>query len=282
MLNGDIDYYKTADESLISQVDESLVIPASTLTTSCLFINWRCPPMDDVRVRQAIYMAIDEEYTNETLEYGYATVAEGIVGEAFTDPAGGSFRTDDNSLVPSFSEDRLAQAQELLAEAGYPGGEGMPTLVYLTANTVLGGRRAEFFQAMLQDNLGLDIEVESYDVPTYLSLIGGSDYAFSYMTMNASCDNVIEMLSNFITDSDLFGISIQEYDDLYEEYRYETDPEKQSELMHEAEELLLNEYYAFRPIVYAVNLDVVSEDVDNLVTEPAGNTLHNFTTLSTW
>lgn len=285
MGNGELDYYKYASDSLISQMgDSGQVTSSEMLATSCLFMNWRCTPLDDVRVREAIYLALDASYTNEVLEDGYAAIARGLVGEKFSDPAGGSFRTDDNALIEDYSDDQLDRARELLAEAGYPDGEGMPTLVYLTSNSTKGNQRAEFFQAQLSDTLGISVEVGSYDTPTYLSMIGGSDYAFSYMTINASCDNAIEMLSNFTTDSDMFGVSIDEFDEIFNELQTEADPATQSELMHEAERILLEENYAFRPLVNGYVLDMFGDDVDSdsITIDPTGLTLHSYLAKTTW
>lgn len=283
MANGELDYYKYATDSLIAQIgDAGQVENAEMLATACLFMNWRCAPLDDVRVRQAIYLAIDAGYVNDTLEGGHATLAQGFVGDKFSDPAGGSFRTADNSLVEDFSDAQLEQAKQLLADAGYPNGEGLPKLVYLTSNSTRGTQRAEFFQALLKDNLGIEVEVGAYDTPTYLSMIGGSDYAFSYMSMNASCDNAGELLANFTTDADMFGVSVPAFDELYAELQVEPDAERQSELLHEAEDLLLRENYAFRPIVYGYNIQMFASDVEDIVIDPVGNTLHNYLSKTGW
>lgn len=285
MMNGEIDYYKYAGDSLIAQLgDTAIVKNAEMLATACLFMNWRCAPLDDVRVRQAIYLAIDATYVNETLESGRAVIAEGLVGDKYTDPAGGSFRTSSNALVEEYSEDALAQAQQLLADAGYPNGEGLPKLVYLTMSNDKGTKRAEFFQALLKDNLGIEVEVGAYDVPTYLSMISGSDFAFSYMTLNTSCDCVGEMLANFTSDADLFGVSIPEFDEVYAQLQTEADPSAQSELMHQAEEILLKDNYAFRPIVYGYAVNAYGADVDesSIVIDPTALGLHDYLSKTTW
>lgn len=285
MANGELDYYKYATDALIAQMGGNAnVVNAEMLATACLFMNWRCAPLDDVRVREAVYLAIDASYTNDTLESGYGAIARGVVGDKFSDPQGGSFRTDDNSLVEDYSDAQLERARELLAEAGYPNGEGLPKLVYLTSNSTKGNQRAEFFQALLKDALGIEVEVGSYDTPTYLSMIGGSDYAFSYMSMNATCDNAVEMLSNFTTDADMFGISIPEYDELFEKLQTEADAATQSELMHEAESVLLRDNFAFRPIVYgyALNMFGSAVDPDSVVIDPTALTIHSYLKRTDW
>lgn len=285
MGNGELDYYKNASDSLVAQVGSSAVAKnVELLSTACLFMNWRCAPLDNPKVREAIFRAVDAGYVNETLEGGHAVVAKGFVGDKFSDPQGGSFRSDSNALVPDYSDGELEKAKQLLAEAGYPDGTGLPKLVYMTSNSTVGTKRAEFFQALLKDNLGVEVEVAAYDTPTYLSKIGGSDYAFSYMSLNASCDNATELLANFTSDSDTFGVSIPEYDAAFAELQATADAAKQSELMHKAESILLADSYAFRPIVYSYVVDLFGSKVDesSVTIDPTGLALHNYLARTGW
>lgn len=283
MSNGEIDVYKYVEDSLISQMGDNMqVVDSELLSTASLFFNWACKPLDDVRVREAIFLAIDASYTNDTLENGKASLARGVVGDKFSDPNGGSFRTSSNSLVEDYDDSKLETAKELLAEAGYPNGEGLPSLVYLTSSTTRGNARAEFFQAMLKDNLGIQVEVGSYDIPTYLSMLTGSDYAFSYVNQDASCDNAEELLSFYTTSGEQFGISIPEYDDLMAQVATETDPEVQSDLLHQAEEVLIKDNYAFRPVLYGYGLTGYGKDVQNIVIDPTGTTLYQYMTKTSW
>ena len=158
----------------------------------------------------------------------------------------------------------------------------MPKLVYLTSNTTRGNQRAEFFQAMLKDNLGIQVEVGSYDIPTYLSMLGGSDYAFSYVTQDACCDNAEELMAFYTTTGGQFNISIPAYDTLIEQAATEPDAQKQSELLHEAEEVLLKENFAFRPCVYGYSVSAYGSDVQHIVCDPTGTTLFNYMTKTSW
>ncbi len=283
MSNGEIDVYKYVTDSLISQLGDNIQVKESDLlATASLFMNWNCAPLDNVNVRKAIYLAVDASYTNDTLENGHATIAEGLVGDAFSDPKGGSFRSSSNVLIEEKGEAQLERAKQALADAGYPNGEGLPKFVYLTSNTTRGNQRAEFFQAMLKDNLGIQVEVGSYDIPTYLSMLGGSDYAFSYVTQDASCDNAEELMGFYTTDGDQFGVSIPAYDSLMEQVASEADANKQSELLHEAEKVLLAENYAFRPVAYGYVMSAYGKDVSNIVTDPTGTTLYNYLSKTSW
>jgi ABC-type transport system substrate-binding protein len=80
--------------------------------------NTRIKPLDDRRVRQAVLAAIDREAIIEEIHLGKHTAARGVVppGTLGFNPA----------LAAPGHDPRRARA--LLAEAGYPGGRGLPKI----------------------------------------------------------------------------------------------------------------------------------------------------------
>lgn len=112
--------------------------------------NTRIPPFNDPLVRRAISLAIDRRALVDTVLGGQAVAAErGVVPPGFV---GYPYDT-----VPPLVH-APDSARRLLASAGYPGGEGLPTL-YLHVNN--GGfgyiRVAGAVQAMLERELGLHV-----------------------------------------------------------------------------------------------------------------------------
>ena len=102
-------------------------------------------PFKDVRVRQAFIYAIDRDaIVTQVLNNAWAT-ATGLVPPN----------------IPQFNPDLEAypydpaKAQELLADAGYPGGAGFPTVELATLDTTV----AEAMAAMLTANLGITVEI---------------------------------------------------------------------------------------------------------------------------
>jgi peptide/nickel transport system substrate-binding protein/oligopeptide transport system substrate-binding protein len=81
--------------------------------------NTRMKPLDDRRVRQAILYAIDREAIISEIWLGRHALAKGIL------PPG---TLGFNPKLKGYAYDP-ARARELLAQAGYPGGRGFPTLV---------------------------------------------------------------------------------------------------------------------------------------------------------
>ena len=124
--------------------------------------QWGCfnpqVPCHDKRVRQALSYAIDKELIRDEL-YGGTDVmhAKGwsVVGPS---TIGYSPELDPFPFDPE-------KAQELLADAGYPGGEGFGKYII---NVPLGSlplksESGQLVGEMLRENLGLDVEVKVWD-----------------------------------------------------------------------------------------------------------------------
>lgn len=105
------------------------------------------PPFDDVRIRKAFSMAIDRQFLVDSVLNGLAVPAKhGVVAPGFAEYPYDS--------VPPLVYDPVA-ARQLLAEAGYPGGEGLATVFLQVNNTGFGYVRvAGEVQSMLERNLG--------------------------------------------------------------------------------------------------------------------------------
>ncbi len=120
----------------------------------------------DVRVRQALSMAIDRQELVTRVSRGDQFPAYGI-----TPPLPGVY-----PAVVGFEED-YDKARELLAEAGYPGGAGFPVMSILY-NTSEGHKAiAEYVQQKWNEELGITIEIENQEWGTYLDSRDNQDFA---------------------------------------------------------------------------------------------------------
>jgi oligopeptide transport system substrate-binding protein len=102
-------------------------------------------PLNDVRVRRALSMAIERERLVESELQGTARAANGFL--PFTEKT--SFRIEQDISV----------ARQLLADAGYKGGKGFPTLRLVVNRNELQLRIARQVVKMWQDNLGITVEI---------------------------------------------------------------------------------------------------------------------------
>lgn len=109
-------------------------------------------PLDNLKVRQAIEMAIERAPIVNS-------VMNGLVGETDTFGHPGWPTEAGQQPLPN----NVAEAQKLLAQAGYPGGKGVPTL-YLYTQTQADNPNsvsiAEALQQEFKQNLGINFQIE--------------------------------------------------------------------------------------------------------------------------
>ncbi len=99
------------------------------LTCMWLVVNTQREALSDARVRKALAMAVDRDALCESVVMGGVTPAFSIVPSTFVDYSTGKLFNDHEPNFPYDPE----QARALLAEAGYPNGEGFPTITYGTS-----------------------------------------------------------------------------------------------------------------------------------------------------
>lgn len=141
-------------------MDNSPYVNAPYLGTYYYLLNTAEPPLDDVRVRRALALAVDRERLIRTVLHDVYVPAWSI-----TPP-------DTLGYYPpkllSFDPER---ARALLAEAGYPGGEGWPGLE-LTYNTSEAHRKiAIALQQMWKDVLGVHVTLTNQEWKVFLDSV---------------------------------------------------------------------------------------------------------------
>ncbi|MEA2624557.1 MAG: peptide/nickel transport system substrate-binding protein [Candidatus Binatota bacterium] len=147
-------------EWLASHTDRCIERTRGT-TFQYLGFNLRRPPLDHIRVRRAIALAIDRESIIAGLLGGTARAATGLLS-----PEHWAYEPS----VRTYAHDP-AQARRLLDEAGYPDPDGSGPAVRFRLSyktTVLDSRRriAEAVQANLAD-VGVGVDVQSYEWGTF-------------------------------------------------------------------------------------------------------------------
>ena len=102
------------------------------LGTYYISLNDQREPFTDAKVRKALSLAIDRDYVANTIMQGTYEPAYNFVGPGIVDETG-MFYDNANGGERYISDDyeaNLEEAKSLLAEAGYPDGEGFPTITY--------------------------------------------------------------------------------------------------------------------------------------------------------
>jgi len=246
------------------ELSEQLTIQPRLCTYYYGFTNNK-PPFDDPMVRKAFSAAINRKSLIDNVTKGGQLPANtfappGIFGNVAQDPDIAPWALD--------AEMGKEKAQEWLAEAGYPDGEGFPT-VTLMHNTSEGHRSiAEAIQSMWKSTLNVDIEVTNQEWGVYLDTLNNktpleqmphvwrlgwcADYADNNNWVHEVFNNQegANRLRRGCLDATCTEVEPLEFDELTEEAGKLTDPEKRKELYREAERILVEEEAAYAPIYY--------------------------------
>lgn len=133
-------------------------------------LNTSRPPLDDVRVRRALSLAVDRESLVNDVVRG-----AGRAASSFTPPGAGY----DCSFAGLPRKEQVEQARFLLAEAGYPDGQGFPAIEIMTTSRDVQRVMAESIQAMWQDVLGIHAEIRACEWTAYKAAQQNGDYDVS-------------------------------------------------------------------------------------------------------
>lgn len=132
------------------------------LGTYYVSLNLQRDAFKDAKVRKALSLAIDRDYVANTIMQGTYSAADSIVGPGIVDESG---YFHDNGNAPYISADyeaNLAEAKKLLEEAGYPNGEGYPTIEYSTNDAGYHVPLAEYLQQAWGD-LGITLTINKME-----------------------------------------------------------------------------------------------------------------------
>lgn len=200
-------------------------------------------PFNDVRVRQAFAMAVDRESIVRNITLGGETPAYHFTLEGVG-----------NYVSRSRTRLDFDEARRLLAEAGYPGGVGMPpiTLLYNTAENHRA--IAEAVQQTWKRELGVMMTLENQEWRVYLDSMSQGNFQISRAGLIMDPFDPSQFLKVFLRNSGFnrTGWSDPEYDRLYEEVMQTTDVEKRLELMQQMEKIL-TDAMPILPVYYYVN-----------------------------
>lgn len=213
------------------------------LATYFYRFNTKKPPLDDVRVRRALSLAIDREQLVSKVTLGGQIPARNLTPPETAGYTAGNLLTGD-----------VAEAQRLLAEAGFPGGQGFPELEILF-NTSDGHRRiAEAIQQMWRANLGINIGLYNQEAKVQSDSMREGNYTIARMAWIGDYVDASTFLELMLSDSgnNQTGWANPEYDRLVAAARYKIDPTERFALYRQAEEILMAES-PIAPIYFYVN-----------------------------
>ncbi len=208
-------------------------------------------PFTDVRVRKALSLAIDREYVASTIMQGIYTPAYALVGPGIVDE-NGYFMDNANGGEPYISSDyeaNLEEAKQLMAEAGYPDGEGFPTITYSANDAGYHIAVAEYLQQAWGE-LGITMNIDKVEWSSFIPMRRAGDYDVSRNGWSMDYNDPSNMIELFTTNNGNNDgkYANPEFDQLIEDSRV-ADSATHFQKLHEAEDLLMNDV-ACIPVAY--------------------------------
>jgi peptide/nickel transport system substrate-binding protein len=231
-------------------------------------INKRVKPLDDVRVRRAMSMALDRKFILQRLWFGSGKVATGPLCETtkFYDPS---------VKMPDFD---LAAANKLLDDAGYKAdGSGVRFTIRHIALPYgeVWTRLSEYFRASMQ-KIGIGVTMETTDAGGHAARMANWDYETTANYVYQVGDANIGMEQYFASENirkvafnNVGGYQNERVDELLKKARYAIDPAERQKLLSEFQQIAVDDM----PYIYLVQMSFptfYSNKLHNVITTAMG------------
>jgi peptide/nickel transport system substrate-binding protein/oligopeptide transport system substrate-binding protein len=144
--------------------------------------------------------------------------------------------------VAGMTESNVAEGLDLLKEAGYPRGKGLPPVIIKVTRGSSAEAAAQRLAEAWEEGLSLKVEIKSYDYQTYLKELEKDDYTIGAVTWIGDFADPLAFLQIWTSGSNLNDArySNPAYDRMID--RAMAEPwEERFALLAEAEALLLHE-----------------------------------------
>ncbi len=238
--------------SLLSQPD---------LSTLAYVFNTRTGLFADASVRRAFTQALDRETFVASVLGGVGVAAQGWL------PPGSPGADLPDGVGAAFDP---AAAQALLAQAGYPNGQGVPAVRLIYANVGPNALRAEFAQAQFRDHLGVKVDLVPLDPQAMGPAVFGGDFDLALFGWTADYPDPDNWLPELFRSDGAFNISgyrSPEFDALAVAAAAELDPVRRLDLWAQAHARMVTDA-PFLFLTHSERVRLVRPGLADLVVTP--------------
>jgi oligopeptide transport system substrate-binding protein len=228
-----------------------IISVAPYLGTYYYVINIRKAPLNNLKLRRALSLAIDRKSLAEHVVKGGRLPAY-----SFTPPGTAGYTAD------AYLKEDIEEARRLLAEAGYPGGKGLPAfeIMYNTSNR--NRKIAEAIQEMWRKNLNVSAELINKDWKVYLDTFRTKNYSIAGCSWIGDYADPNTFLDMWVTGggNNRAGWSDEQYDKLIKRASSADTNKERYCLFKEAESILM-EQVPIIPLYYYTSLFLKKPEV---------------------
>ena len=220
-----------------SELHSQLMRAEPSFTVQYIGLNVNEPPLDDVKVRQALNLAVDKAEIASVVLGDLVVPADGILPPNFPGY---------NPEVTGYDFDP-ERARELLAQSKY--GDDLDNLPPITITTPgsFGANVSldmEVVLRMWETNLGITAEFQQTEFATFLKDLHKRRFQMfdiGWIADYPDPENFLDVLFHSGSDNNHTNYSNPEVDRLLEQARVETDQARRYALYNEAEQIVLDE-----------------------------------------
>ena len=278
---GELDFVADLPEDVAqTQAEEGTLQVDARASTYALLMNTKAAPFDNEFVRQAFAAAIDRDALVKAACSVTDTAATGFVPHGITnrndqwDGSTDSGSTDDGTVTPDdlleesqeeettvwdyrtvgdaeapqeemTESERTSTAQDLMSQAGYPGGKNFPAVTFLYENTEKNQAVAEYLQQQWQTVLNVTVQLQPCTQEELKDAMLNGEYTMGAFQFEASYDDATAFLRRWRSTvanwaGNLINYSDTAYDLLIYAAEITASNAGREACLHDAEELLLN------------------------------------------
>lgn len=280
--SGELDFIEDVPQaelpSLIASGDLKIV---DYIGTYYVCYQTQKAPFDDPRVRQAFTLAVNRTFIVDKVTQAGQVPANGFVPAGVYDAAGSTgddFRTVGGAYYSiegdaDYSyEANCEKARELLADAGYPNGEGFPVVEYLYNTSDAHKAVAEALQNMWETELGVKVTLNNQEWAVFLQTRKDGNYSIARNGWIADYNDPMSFLDMWLTGggNNDAQYANADYDAKIQEAKNTTDPAARMQLMHEAENIIMGQDWALNPLYFYTQKYMLSDRVGGMFYTPLG------------
>lgn len=245
----------------------------SMLTTTVILPNLSVAPLDNEEVREAIALALDRDAICASLGTNYEP-AYSWVPKYMTSNKGGGYFYDETEHFTADQE----KAKELLADAGYPDGEGFPVLTYTYPSGDKDAILAQAIQAQLKSVLNIDITLDAQETEVYNSTKREGTFELLRYNWTADYTDPINYLSLYTTSSSLNfnGVDDASYDEAIANSNAAATQEERNTYLHEAESILVDQNFYTIPVHTMHYVGLRNANITGVTYNDKGESLYRY------
>ena len=242
---GELDY---VDGSLLSPADNDIIASDPQLTkethphygdfrTDYLFFDNQNPPFNNLKVRQAFSHIVPRDDLIKQI----IKPSQGIPAFSFLMPGFPAANSEGLKEIQNYD---VEKGKQLLAEAGFPNGQGFPKItLWLRNENQTRQAVAQAIAASIKQNLGIDVDVSNKEFKTYMDALNAKPTQIQFGMVSYGFD--------FLDPSNMLGVWLSggrhnwnntQFDDMVKKAASFTgDPATRTKMFQDAERLLVSD-----------------------------------------